>query len=116
MNEEQFRQTMRNALAERAEWTDKAGCHGLWEVFDMDYDDTDINGKKSYAEWLPLMRTICDACPVKQQCLDDSVLFSDAYGFRAGLTAKERYRLRITAGGINSETWHQKQKLLAQAD
>ena len=115
MNEEQFRQTMRNALAERAEWTDKAGCHGLWEVFDMDYDDTDINGKKSYAEWLPLMRTICDACPVKQQCLDDSVLFSDGYGFRAGLTAKERASLRAKIGGINGETWHKKQLVLRDA-
>lgn len=112
MSEKLFAEALRRAVAGRQEWTDQANCHGLWEVFDMDYTGSEDN---SFVNLLPVMRKICNDCPVKQQCLEDSMLFSDAYGFRAGMTSRERARLRTqtrSADPIMATTWDNKQHIL----
>lgn len=110
MNEKLFVETLRKALKERENWTDKAHCIGLWDIFDMDYEGEDA---VSYANYLPFMRKICASCPVKEQCLNDTLLYSDEYGFRAGLTAKERRVLRRKAN--IDITWESKQEVLRRS-
>ncbi len=43
-------------------------------------------------------RSVCDGCPVRQQCLNDALSEEaagvEAVGIRAGLTARQRRRLR----------------------
>lgn len=113
MSVQEFKEALRKAVATRQEWTDQANCHGMWEMFDMDDEGSD----KVWKGNVDLMRKVCNECPVRQQCLDDTMLFSDTHGFRAGMTARERNYLRLKSrDAIQSLTWLQKQKLLAEMD
>ncbi|MDG9701715.1 WhiB family transcriptional regulator [Streptomyces sp. DH37] len=39
-------------------------------------------------------KRICGRCEVKDSCLDDALATGDDHGIRAGLTARERRKLR----------------------
>jgi WhiB family redox-sensing transcriptional regulator len=49
-------------------------------------------------------KTICNTCPVKQQCLDHALKVPEVYGVWGGMTEEERHvlakRLGITYGYI----------------
>lgn len=86
-------------------WQLSASCLGLWEHFDLDEKrEKDVPAAKRRS-----LKRICDSCPVKQECLEDTLLFSEEHTYRAGLMPSERKRL-MTKLGIPS--WDQKLKLL----
>lgn len=88
-------------------WHYAASCQGLWEDFDLDEKrESDIPATKRN-----LLKRICDGCPVKTQCLEDTLLFSDTGTFRAGLMPSERKALMVKLG---IPTWDQKLKLLRE--
>lgn len=43
---------------------------------------------------IPKAKQICDACPVKAECLEWALTNREEYGIWGGLSAKERARLR----------------------
>lgn len=88
-------------------WHYGASCNGLWEDFDLDEKrEKDIPAAKR-----KLLKRICDECPVKTQCLEDTLLFSDEHTFRAGLMPSERKRLMDRLG---IPSWERKLKLLRE--
>lgn len=104
-NAEAFLKAYKEAQGEREEWTSQANCLGLWEFFDADYKGELQNQQETYR----IMKEACDTCPVFEQCLNDTLLYSDEYGFRAGMFAKERKALMKRLGTM---TWEAKQKVL----
>ena len=104
-NAERFLKAYREAQDLRDEWTFQASCAGLWEYFDADYKQQLPNQNETY----PMMKEICANCPVFEQCLNDTLLYSDEYGFRAGMFAKERKELMKKLGTMS---WEAKQKVL----
>lgn len=44
---------------------------------------------------LKMVRSICDACKVKKECLDYAMRVKEGYGVWGGLTTPERERLRL---------------------
>lgn len=86
-------------------WMQAASCLGLWEEFDLNEKrEKDIPGAKR-----KMLKRICGECPVKVECLEDTLLFSDEHTFRAGMMPSERKQL-MTRLGI--PTWDQKQKII----
>lgn len=82
-------------------WHDRASCKGLDYVFD--YDDmerTDPATRK-------LLRKICSTCPVFEECLQDTIKYSDEYTFRAGMTPRER---KVFFTKIGNKSWKAKQQ------
>jgi len=82
-------------------WYDRAACKGLSEFFDTDCGDNSIP-----QDQLTLMKKICGSCPVIEECLQDSLDFSEEYTFRAGLTASQRKKLMRKLG---IKSWTRKQ-------
>lgn len=70
-------------------WTEDAACVSsdpeLW------FPKKGANGNA-----LKAARTICDSCPVRDQCLEAALANPEDYyyGVRGGLTAKERMAIR----------------------
>ena len=87
------------------DWIQQANCAEMWEEFDI---DEDTEGDVSLYKRRTLQK-ICDACPVKQECLDDALFYSEEYTFRAGLMPKERRQLMKQLG---IPSWEEKQKAL----
>lgn len=83
------------------QWHDRAACKGLSEFFDMDSGEASIPRDE-----LAMMRKICASCPVLEECLADTLHFSDEYTFRAGYTPSERKRLMRKLG---IPSWTRKQ-------
>lgn len=80
------------------DWRDSAACRGLDPVdaFRIFFPPL-VGGRQSiYTE----ARSFCGRCPVVGECLDEAILFNDRDGFRGGLSAVARVRMR---GGI--ERW-----------
>lgn len=102
---EAFKRAWQKAIGTREEWTMQASCVGLYDFFDADYKQELPNYKETY----PMMQQICASCPVFEQCLQDTLLYSDEYGFRAGMFAKERKALMRKLGTM---TWEAKQVVL----
>lgn len=77
-------------LAQPADWTRQADCHGLWSLFD---DPTP-------AELQRVVRPTCEACPVAEQCLAEALRDEDGQpskvrsGIRAGTTPVERAKMQ----------------------
>jgi WhiB family redox-sensing transcriptional regulator len=86
-------------------WYERAACKGLSEFFDTDCGDSSIPHDQ-----LVMMKKICAGCPVLEECLADTLHFSDEYTFRAGMTATERKRL-MRKLGIRSWTRKQMQTM-----
>lgn len=77
-------------------------CRGLHETFDYD------NMKASYnSHEVQFMRRVCASCPVKEQCLEDTLRYGDVHTFRAGMIPSERLRLLRKLG---LKTWDEKQE------
>lgn len=102
---EAFKQAWQRAIGTREEWTMQASCVGLYDFFDADYKQELPNQNETY----PMMKQICASCPVFEQCLQDTLLYSDEFGFRAGMFAKERKELMKKLGTMS---WEAKQKVL----
>ena len=45
-------------------WTFEASCRNEWEIFDLQYDESD----KEYYPHFKRARSICLACPVFDEC------------------------------------------------
>lgn len=63
-----------------------------------------------------LARRVCEGCPVRDECLDDSLAHDDRAGMFGGLTPRERARERARRGmtdhtdpdalvGISRRSW-----------
>lgn len=84
-------------------WKSQASCIGLVDEFDYNYDESrEVIGDER------LLRKICNSCPVIDQCLADTLYYSDEYTFRAGMTPKERKILMKTLG---IPSWEKKQEI-----
>ncbi len=95
------------ALKHRSDtWMSAAACQGLWEYFDFDRYERESDIARTE---LNMLRRICDSCPVKAECLEDTLLFSDTYTFRAGMTPRERKDLMAK---LDIPTWERKQYYL----
>lgn len=89
------------------DWKYAASCQGLWDYFDLDEKrEKDIPTAKRNQ-----LKRICESCPVKQECLEDTLLFSDEHTYRAGLMPSERKRLMVKLG---IPSWDRKLKLLRE--
>lgn len=84
-------------------WWDSASCKGLWYEFDQ---DTETNTARIKPEDTDQLRKICAQCPVRESCLEDALIHSDEYTFRAGFTAKERQQMMKKLG---IQSWTRKQ-------
>lgn len=82
-------------------WTQFAACAGLEEFFDMDAGEACLP-----REEIKMMRAICKGCPALEECLADTLHYSDEYTFRAGMTPSERKRLMRKLG---IPSWTRKQ-------
>lgn len=82
-------------------WREDAACRGLdpQEAFRI-FFPTDVPKGRGRQRMYDEARSYCDGCPVVEDCLDEAILFNDRDGFRAGLSAVMRIRMR---GGI--ERW-----------
>lgn len=83
---------------------EQRGCAGLSEMFDYDDPSEQPNSKTT-----KMMREVCQACPVREECLKDALHYSDEFTFRAGMTPAERKRLMIVLG---IPSWDEKQKAI----
>lgn len=105
MNKEQLlAAALKKIMLERGDWLEQASCRGLHEDFDLDEGD-----RAATREKLVRLRKICADCPVFEQCLRDTLMFSDEYTFRAGMTATERKKLMRKTGELS---WDKKQEIL----
>jgi len=84
-----------------APWWESAACKGLSEFFDMDAGEACIP-----REEIAMMRRICQGCPALNECLADTLAFSDEYTFRAGLLPSQRKKLMRKLG---IKSWTRKQ-------
>lgn len=84
-----------------APWWESAACKGLSEFFDMDSGEACIPRDE-----IAMMKNICKSCPALQECLDDTLAYSDEFTFRAGMTPSERKRLMRKLG---IKSWTRKQ-------
>lgn len=75
------------ALPERS-WADRAACAGQ----PTDAWFRDENDSRSYHE----ARLICDACPVRPDCLQWAIDSGTKHGLWGGLTPRERHHLHHT--------------------
>lgn len=67
-------------------WYKRAACIGLGDLFDLD------TPRDRGAPHLRLLKSICDECPVINECLQESLEFEEEYGFRGGLSPDQRRR------------------------
>ena len=86
---------------EHTGWKDEASCIGLWEDFDLDEEGTPDKHK------VATLRRICNECPVREKCLEDSLEYSDEFTFRGGMTPTERNKMMRLLGIPN---WGRKQQ------
>lgn len=70
-------------------WYDSTPCRGLHEMFDLDPDER--RGVDHDA--VKLCLTICDACPVRMECLLDALQYFEQEGIRGGLSPNQRRKL-----------------------
>lgn len=72
-----------------AKWMKRGACRGnppdIWHP-----DDEDRNAQIAYRT----ARTICDACPVKEDCLEYALANNIDHGMWGGHTPRERRRIR----------------------
>lgn len=76
----------------KPEWWDKAVCRGMGFdlFFPPDYPLTETNAERTRRE--ARAKVVCRKCPVKQQCLQDCLVWGDD-GIRGGTTPAERRRM-----------------------
>lgn len=86
---------------ELAPWWEAAACKGLSEFFDMDRGEASISNGD-----IQFMRRICKTCPALNECLEDTLAFSDEFTFRAGMTPSQRRKLMRKLG---IKSWTRKQ-------
>ena len=67
------------AAAYRGEWRKHALCIGSEIFFDPEQTDA--------------ARAICNACPVRIECLDDSLLHKDSWCVRGGCDDEQRVKI-----------------------
>lgn len=74
-------------------WTELANCRGmnLEDFYIGTTDDKGWHASRNTAH-LAGLRTICRACPVRDQCLEDAIDTFDRHAFRGGMTPPERRR------------------------
>lgn len=64
-------------------WSQQAACRGLDPEIFYPVSDEDAGEAKE----------ICEACPVRQPCLESALVEREKYGVWGGLTERERRRL-----------------------
>lgn len=85
-------------ILEQIAWKTRAACRGVDP--NLFFPPTNTNSKRPRKrDPFSQARLICSTCPVKQECLEEAVLFEDFHGMRAGLEPEElrRVTLRRTA-------------------
>lgn len=77
-------------------WRNLAACIGTDQsIWFPDADDSRVAYR--------IARSICSACPVVQECLDDAIDTDElTHGFRGGMKPKERQRYARQQG----RDWH----------
>lgn len=79
-------------LGERPSWQELASCHGQTDLF---FPRQDLTLKGAVYASITKARKICEACPVRQQCLDYSLTLPHPWsGIYAGLTPRQRQQLK----------------------
>lgn len=66
-------------------WREQASCIGM---------DTDLFYPTAEEHLDPYVRKVCEACPVRNECLLEGMKVSSGYGTWGGFTAKTRERMR----------------------
>lgn len=66
-------------------WQGDAACKGM--DVNMFFPEPGFNGNADAQK----ARAICATCPVKQQCLDDAIIYQYEQGIFGGMSQKERY-------------------------
>lgn len=67
-------------------WRDESACRDTHPAVFYPTPDPHANARKVRVDPYAAARTICDGCPVQDDCLTEAVVTDDPYGFRAGLT------------------------------
>ena len=71
---------------EVALWKSSANCAGIdTELYFLEQGQT--------ATQMPILKRICDACPVQQECLDYAIKYH-MVGYWANTTTKQRSKIR----------------------
>jgi len=75
------------------DWRNRASCSGMTELF--------------YSDAHRRCRTICERCPVQEQCLTESIELEEItqpfFGVRGGMIPSERIRWRMRRRDLNLE-------------
>jgi len=70
------------------DWQRSAVCAG--EVSAMFYPPVSSEARRSKRSREASAKAICEACPVRQPCLDHALANDERYGIWGGLTDRER--------------------------
>lgn len=93
-------------------WYDKAACAGRWYLFDDEHTDyespeeaVDLEKHAKNMVRVAIRNravraaiSICAECPVRQECLEDSLKYADFEGIRAGFTGPQREQIARARG------------------
>lgn len=83
-----FRVQSDNFLMQQCEWNDRAACQNYPAEW---WDSESTRGvQKDFSE----ARRVCESCPVREQCLEWSIMAREDSGMYGGLDPKERALLR----------------------
>lgn len=69
------------------DWQEYAACKSVDSS--LFYPDRETRGSAQAA------LSVCDGCPVREQCLDYALSFIDQFGVWGGKTEHERRRMRL---------------------
>jgi len=76
-------------------WRDDAACAGMtWQERDRIFFPEDPGTGPGRQRMYDEARSYCARCPVVAECLDDAQRWNDRDGFRGGMSASQRVRLR----------------------
>ena len=77
---------LRDLLESAPAWRSSAACIGMdSNIFFLDY-------RGNYRQ----ARAICQACPVRTECLDSELAYAETWGMFGGLSPRERREIRFT--------------------
>ena len=81
---------MQQAILER-DWVLDAACRGAIELF-FAPDDSETRAERRRRE--ARAKTVCEACGVRVECLEEAIAHDEQFGIWGGLTERERRALR----------------------
>lgn len=86
-------------LPDAPSWRDEAACRGMTpEESERIFFPTDPRSGPERQRMYDEARSYCDGCPVVRECLQDALDWNDRDGFRGGMSASGRARLRAQGG------------------